>query len=253
MIVIGLSEEGHREILSIVLGDHLFFSEYDNDLKRWRYIRDLSINSYEDFESFKHLNPDKILKNPAESYFPDGSIWSLPPVLSVLQPVQTHITLKRISNLTPQMLHESNIIFLGSTKTLGLLNRYLHSSNIEYQLNPNRLYFKQTDAAAPDTLETSYDNVSGYHKDYALALKFPGPNNNIILIISSFFSSGVPEMAKFLTNPSTLARLEDLFIQKYTRIPQYFAIIAEVRGVEKTGFYLEVKHLNEINEKVIIW
>jgi hypothetical protein len=237
----------------IVLGDHLFFSEYDNDMEKWRYIRDLYINSMEDFEAFKKLYPDKILKSSADSYFPDGSIWSLPPVLSVLYPVQKHIILERITNLTPQMLHESNIIFLGSIKTLGLFNRYLSSSNIEYQLNPNYIFYKQDNDTLIDTLETHFDQSSGYHKDYAIALKFPGPNNNVILIITSFFSSGVPELAKYLTNPSSIAQLEEIFIKKYSRVSQYFGIIAEVRGVEKTGLYLEIKHLNDINEKVKIW
>ncbi len=240
----------------IVLGDHLFFSEYDNDMKKWRYIRDLLINSMEDFEVFKKLYPNKILKSTADSYFPDGSIWSLPPVLSVLYPVQKHIILERTSNLTPQMLHESNIIFLGSIKTLGLFNRYLQSSNIEYRLNPNNLHltiYKQDNDTLIDTLETHFDQSSGYHNDYAIALKFPGPNNNVIFIITSFFSSGVPELAKYLTDPATIEELEENLVKKYNRVPQYFGIIAEVRGVEKTGLYLEIKHLIDINEKVKIW
>jgi len=237
----------------IVLGDHMFFSEFDEAVKRWRYIRDLLINSSEDLASFRQQFPGKILKDAAESYFPDGSIWSLPPVLCVLQPIQKQILLQRISNLTPQMLQEHNIIFLGSTKTLGLFNRYLLSSNIEYKLNPNTLFYRHENGTIVDTLETLYDNTTGYHKDYAIALKLPGPNNNVILIISSFFSSGVPEMARYLTNPETLTQLEEYFTQKYQKVSDYFGIVAEVRGVEKTGFYLEIKHLNEIHEEVKIW
>ena len=104
-----------------------------------------------------------------------------------------------------------------------------------------------------DTLKSYQDNSSGSHIDYAIAFKFPGPNNNVIIIISSFLSSGVPEITKYLTNPSTLNQLEKIFIKKYNRIPQYFGIIAEVKGIEKTGFYLDVKHVQEINEEVKIW
>jgi len=237
----------------IVLGDHHFFSEYDMEMRKWRYIRDKSINSSEDFEYFRNLYPDKLLKNTADSYFPDGSIWSLPPLLYALQPIQKRLSLHRITRLTPQMLHENNVIFLGSTKTLGLFERYLNSSDIEFQLNPHRILYRSGQDTRVDTLETQYNNTSGYHIDYAIALKYPGPDHNIIMIISSFFSSGVPELTKYLTNPASLSELEDIFIQKFDRIPPYFGIIAEVRGLEKTGFYIEIKHIKEINEEVNIW
>ena len=69
--------------------------------------------------------------------------------------------------------------------------------------------------------KTPHDNVSGYHKDYALALKFPGPAiNNIILIISSFFSSGVPEMAKFLDQSFNTGPVGRVVYSKIYRIPQ---------------------------------
>ena len=91
-----------RELLSsdqqilIVLGDHHFFSEYDIESGKWRYIRDLTINSDEDFEYFKNQYPNKLLKNTADSYFPDGSIWSLPPLLYMLHPLQKKIALNKM-------------------------------------------------------------------------------------------------------------------------------------------------------------
>jgi hypothetical protein len=73
------------------------------------------------------------------------------------------------------------------------------------------------------------------------------------MLVTSFFSSGAPEVAKYFANPVTLHQLEEKFIQKNQKVPQYFEILFEVRGVIKTGFYLEAKYLNEISEDVKIW
>ena len=255
----------------IVLGNHLFFSEYSEDLQRWRYIRDVTINSFDNMDLLTQQFPEKKIKRTNEAYFPDGSIWSLPPILSVLYSANKNAVLKRVADITPQTLREGNILFLGSIKTLGLFDRYILGSHFSYKLQPNtiffvppdgdiintnsanKLYYSNMDSSKIDTLETYFNNSTGYHRDLSLALKFPGPNNNVILIITSFFSSGAPEVAKYLTNPTSLAELDDKFMEKYGKIPRYFEILFEVRGVVKTGFYLEIKYLNEISEDVKVW
>ena len=73
------------------------------------------------------------------------------------------------------------------------------------------------------------------------------------MLITSFFSSGAPEVAKYLANPVMLSQLQHQFIQQDNKVPPYFEILFEVRGVIKTGFYLEAKYLNEISEDVKIW
>lgn len=255
----------------IVLGNHLFFSEFDKDLDRWQYIRDLQINTHEELEHYKKRSPNKRIGETNEAYFPDGCVWSIPPILKIFNADPKQIVLRRVKDLTPQAIYDNNVIFLGSIKTLGIFDRYVSGSHFQYKLIPHQL-FRLTDSPADrnkvdthkiiytpensgkvDTLTTSYNQSTGYHRDLALALKFPGPQNNSIFIITSFYSSGVPEVAKFLTNPETLKQLKDKFIEKYNQVPPYFEILFEVRGVIKTGFYLEIKYLNEIDKDVKIW
>jgi len=142
---------------------------------------------------------------------------------------------------------------LGSIKTLGIFDQYLSSSHFAYRFYPHRIIYSFPDVSKTDTLTTTYNQSTGYHRDLALALKLPGPDNNVILVITSFFSSGAPEAAKYLSDATTLKQLEEIFIQKYNKVPKYFEILFEVRGVIKTGFYLEIKYLNEIGEDVKIW
>ncbi len=255
----------------IVIGNHLFFSEFDTDLDRWQYIRDLQINTHEELEQYKKRFPNKKIDETNEAYFPDGCVWSIPPILKIFNSIPRSIVLRRVKDITPQAVYDNNVIFLGSIKTLGIFERYVSGSHFQYKLIPHRLFrlsdspadinkvdthkiiYNPEDGSPIDTLTTSYNQSTGYHRDLALALKFPGPQNNSIFIITSFYSSGVPEVTKFLTNPETLKLLEAKFAEKYHKVPPYFEILFEVRGVIKTGFYLEIKYLNEIDKNVKIW
>ncbi len=237
----------------IVLGNNLFFSEYDKDLEKWRYVRDLNINTMEELNAYKAQFPLKKIQPTDEAYFPDGSIWSLPPILSVFYSVPKPVILRRLVDVTPEIIHENNIIFLGSLKTLGLFSQYISCSHFKFKFYPHRIIYNSPDSSISDTLVTSYNQSTGYHRDLAIALKLPGPNDNAIMLITSFFSSGAPEVAKYLANPVMLRQLRHQFIQQDNKVPPYFEILFEVRGVIKTGFYLEAKYLNEISEDVKIW
>ncbi|MBD3290324.1 hypothetical protein GF337_16085, partial [candidate division KSB1 bacterium] len=122
----------------IVLGNHLFYSEYDDDLKRWRYIRDLQINTSEEFEQYKKEFQNKKIGNTNEAYFPDGSVWSIPPILKILNSVPKPVVLRRVKDITPQAIYDNNVIFLGSIKTLGIFDRYVSGSHFRYKLIPHR-------------------------------------------------------------------------------------------------------------------
>ena len=237
----------------IILGNHFFFSEYSDDLQIWRYIRDLSINTNVELAVYKELFPNKLIEMTDEAYFPDGSIWSLPPILHVLYSIPNPIFLKRNKDITPDIIQENNIIFLGSIKTLGFFDQYLNSSHFQYDLYPHRIMYTYVDGSKTDTLNADFNQTTGYHRDLVLALKFPGPKNNTVFIMTSFFSSGLPEVAKYMTCSSSLKQLEKAFVDKYGKIPDFFEILFEVRGVEKTGFNLEIKYLNEISEDVKVW
>ena len=256
---------------SVVLGNHFFYTEYSENLKKWRYMRDLTVNTSEDLELYKKQYPNKQINETNEAYFPDSSVWGIPPILKLFYSVPKPIKFRRVKDITPQSIYNNNVIFLGSIKTLGIFDQYISGSHFIYELIPHRpfrttnphaegstiemhkLIYTPADGSAKDTLTTSYNQSTGFHRDLALALKLPGPNNNTILIITSFYSSGIPEVAKYLTNPSTLKQLEEKFIQTNNEIPQYFEILFEIRGVIKTGFYIEAKYANRISDDVKIW
>ena len=98
------------------------FNIYDEKHDRTWGIRDPYINSDEDLEQFKIKYPDPSIQISPEPYFPYHSIWSLPPILSLLFSANQKPILRQSSDITPQFLNEYNIIFVGSIKTLYSLN-----------------------------------------------------------------------------------------------------------------------------------
>lgn len=231
----------------IVLGNHFFFNKYSD---RYQYeigIRHGKINSIEDLEVFKSQYPDDTIKPTYEPYFPYHSIWSLPPILSILFSVNQKPILRKSSTIIPQILNEYNIIFLGSIKTLYILKHTLSKSHFSFEILPHKITYSSSDTTSVQIFETGLHSA-GPNEDLVLALKLPGPANNSIFIIASYHSLGSPEIANYLTNTSTRMDLEKRFKEKYDKVPQYFEILFRVTGIDKTAYSTEVLIYNEITK-----
>jgi hypothetical protein len=229
----------------IAVGDHFFFSEYNESYQNLLAIRDGNINSLEELEAYKSKYPDKILQQADEPYFPYHSIWSLPPILSILYSNHQKPILRKSSALSPQILDEYNIIFVGSIKTLYILKYTLSESHFNFEISPHRIIYTPPDGSETQEFKTNLHS-SGPNEDLTLALKLPGPANNSIFIIASYHSLGAPEIANYLTTPSMRQDLINKFIEKYGYVPQYFEVLFRVTGIDKTAYNTEVLIYNEI-------
>lgn len=98
-----------KQPVLIALGNHFFFDDYSEKFKSNVSIRYGRINSYEDFSALQNRFSENVLKPSDEPYFPYHSIWSLPPVLAILNSVGQKPILRRSSIITPQTLSEYNI------------------------------------------------------------------------------------------------------------------------------------------------
>jgi hypothetical protein len=230
----------------IAVGDHFFFNEYTDSYENLLAIRDGKINSIEELREFNARHPDRKIQPADEPYFPYHSIWSLPPVLSLLYSVNEKPILRKSSALSPQMLNEYNIVFVGSTKTLYTLKHIiLTNSHFRFEISPHKIEYIPSDTASIQSFKTSLHS-SGPNDDLVLALKLPGPANNSIFIIASYHSLGAPEIANYLTNPETRKELEKNFQEKFNKIPQYFELLFRVTGIDKTAYNTELLIYNEL-------
>ncbi|HEX9652374.1 MAG TPA: hypothetical protein VGA99_01580, partial [bacterium] len=189
--------------------------------------------------------PHKNLVPASEPYFPYHSIWSLPPVLSLLYSTHQAPILRKSSSLSPQMLDEYNMIFLGSIKTMYILKHILSESHFRFEISPHKITYSQPDSSTNQMFETSLHSP-GPNDDLVLVLKLPGPKQNSIFIIASFHSLGAPEIANYLSEASTRQHLEDLFLEKFNRVPKYFEVLFRVTGIDKTAYNTEILIYNEL-------
>ena len=91
-------------------------------------------------------------------------------------------------------------------------------------------------------------NEDLYHKDYALIIKWQGPRENTILIITSFFTIGVKEATRYLTDKNLLKLVEARLEESCGIIPDNFKIVMEVTGIKQAiteSKFVVVKSLND--------
>ena len=227
----------------IVIGDHFFYNDFSEKYKQTITIRNPKVNSIEDFRT---LYPDLRVNSAPEPYFPYHSIWSLPPILSILYSMNKTPILRKSSDISPQILNEYNIIFLGSIKTLYALKYTLLKSHFRYEISPHKIIYSLPDSNSVRIFETSLHS-EGPNEDLVLALKLPGPSNNPIFIIASYHSLGAPEIAYYLTNPGMRGKLLEKFMGKFNRIPKYFEVLFRVSGIDKMAYNTEILIFNEIS------
>jgi hypothetical protein len=232
----------------IVVGDHFFFDEYNPKYNQVVSVRDGKINSIEDLEELKARYPDDSVKPTDEPYFPYHSIWSLPPILNMLFAVDQKPLMRKSSSISPQILGEYNIIFVGSIKTLYILKHTLSNTHFSFEILPHKITYTPPDSSAPLVFRTSLHSA-GPNEDLVLALKLPGPMDNSIFIIASYHSLGAPEVVTYLTQASTRFSVEQKFIERYGEMPRFFEILFRVTGIDKTAYSTDMLVFNAIEKK----
>ena len=95
----------------IVPGDHFLFYVHSNEFNRDFAIRDMAINSMEDLQEFNSQYQNTIVNPSLEPYFPYHSVWSLPPILALLNASNQESSLRESSDITPEVLNLYNIRF----------------------------------------------------------------------------------------------------------------------------------------------
>jgi len=231
--------------IMLTTGNHFFFDSYIDKFKKEVTIRDVTINSVEELENLQLQFPNSIIKPSMEPYFPYHSIWSLPPILSILSSSNRTIILRKSADISPQILDEYNFIYAGSIKTLYILRHTLSKSHFDFEISPHKILYTHPDSSTSQVFQTNLHST-GPNEDLVLALKLPGPAENTIFIIASYHSLGAPEIANYLTSKNKKLKLEELFKEKYGRVPSFFEVLFRVVGIDKTAYNTEILIFNEI-------
>jgi hypothetical protein len=231
----------------LVIGDYFVFEEPHEVMGRERFIRDVEINSTDDFINYLEQNPDekgKVTETPLTylgTEVPQVVRW----MSKIFKASENKLKIKLGSDLLWQDIQENNIIFVGSVKTLRQMSYILKQLRFKPSLFPHKIYYTpaHTDTIETISLESYYRH--GFHNDFSIVAKVPNSNNNLIMLIVSFSSFGKIETVKKLTSASFQTELSKSKFN-LSNIPPFFEILFKVYGVEKSGFNTEILHFHEI-------
>ena len=237
--------------LLVVLGDDYFIlnpRDVDAGIHRFH-----EINSDSDLEELKGKSVG--YSNYAQTPYTFTPHLSLIPLIKVmpLLCIRDDVKIENSSRIKTVDFLDNDIIFFGSFRNIYILRQLLNGcvENIKVGAGENRLTLILSDSLKTYILE-GYPQIK--HTDYCLVRKIPGPKNNMILMIISFFETGMSRTSTYLTDTQNLKVLQEKFSRKYGQMPKYFDCLFKVSGLERTGLTIQTEYLSEIDpQQINIW
>ncbi len=232
----------------IILGDYYFLYENKQDGEGGYFVRDPMINSADDFKGLLKKNPNMIEKfvECNFTYLAPSAAESMTYILPILWQSNKKIYIKLASELKWEDVTQNNLIFIGSFKTLYILEELLNQMGMEYDISPPKLILKAKDR--PDSLITYYamkGSRKNYKKDYGVIIKGLGPEQNSIILMMGFDEIGITESVTAMTDINKITQITPYLESPY-KDHVSFQMIIEVEGVERSVFRSEIVHFQEL-------
>ncbi len=237
----------------IVLGDHFFFVKDSHDRDKRLILRRDDVNSIQEFQDYRAASIDRRnyvqLRYPM---FPKNSVWPMADLVALVSGSQADYALQYCSNVKASDFQEKDMLFVGSFHTLGAFEQTFRNSRFQFHVYPNGLSYKDEDVDTLITLHEVGDPVFN-HIDYGVARKIPAPDHKTIFIFTSFHETGTHGIVKYFTEPETLAELESLFMEQFSHIPDYYEILFQASGYNRTVYTTKIEKIFEINADSVFW
>lgn len=194
--------------LLVVLGDYYIFADTDERGNVLRLTREFFINSRDELYRYMMENDDLHYR------YMDLDLRYLPtavgPALRALAPLlarHPQAPLIGASALTPQMLRDHNVVYVGYLSGLGILRdptfrgaRFTPGSSFDEILDggTGRTYASEGATAPPPP---------GLFRDYGYVTRFPGPGGRQIAILAGTRDVGVSGAVEAISDRAFLDRL----------------------------------------------
>ncbi len=229
----------------VVIGDFYFYKIINFDYAEISRIA--CINSDAELDAYLRDNPEasRYMEQDDNSYIGENILYELPTILSELRG-KSEIKINIASKINYNDLHENNIIYLGSLKSTGIIRNLMNDLNMRFSVCPHQIVF--TSAEGDTTIyRTSFEFQQDFKfTDYAIVAKFPGTNDNHILIVSAFHAWDSGATVKKLIDVGFLKEVEKQFSLPEP-FPEYFEMLFELNGYRRTSLTAKVLHFIERN------
>ncbi|WP_276168386.1 hypothetical protein [Zobellia alginiliquefaciens] len=230
-----------KKPMILVLGDLFIYREINTTTHKEKVIRNPFINS----ETQLYDSLPSSLKNEYEpmeySFLIRNSTEWVKDVGKVLTSKDKDFNVRTVLRFSPKELPENDFMVVGMAKTLGIFKDYINKTSINYNADTDNFNFKNT-----STFFKPSGDAETYHKDYALIIKAPGPNNNSIYVFAGLWDTGASQSLKNFTNPILVQQLENRMKADLGKIPAYFEVFMEVNGIDRMELSSKILHVKEL-------
>lgn len=227
----------------LVLGDLFIYKEIDSITGKPKTIRNASINSKEEFENLKSDSKSLHIEPLNYSFNIRNSVNWVKDLDKVFYKAEKDFVIRNMSRFNPKELSDNNLVVVGMLKTFGLFKDYVENEG--YTVTKDKIIYTHKKTGTKQIFAANGD-ADGYHTDYALILKVPGPNNNSIYLFGGIWDTGASQSLKNFTDFKLAKDLEKTMTDKFGEIPENYKILLEVSGIDRMELNSKIIHLEKV-------
>lgn len=226
-----LLQNGRTTVLAI--GDYYIFGEIDRARDIDRLVREYAINSAADLSAHVMRHPQLIdkYKDLDLSYLPISvpyAMREIMPIFSRTRVERDRVRVVMASKLSPGMLKQANIVYIGYLSGLGLLREHVFAaSRFKVGANFDELVDEATQRRYVSQ-QGGPGQVAGTSVDYGYFSTFQGPEGNRIIILAGMRDVGLMQTAEAATSATSLAAM----LRQAGDAPAFEALY-EVDGIKR--------------------
>jgi hypothetical protein len=226
---------GSDRPITVVMGDYYFFESLSESAEAAgapKLVWDRRVPTREDLIIYQMLNPETASRvvDTNQHYVTSGTIAAAFAIRAALRRDavfrQRALRLIPASQLTPELLKTTDVIYLGQLSGISAILR-----DPLVQASPFRLdddLVSVTDMATgkqyrSDGVELRDEQIS--RRDYGYIARIPGPAGNNLILVAGLRDPGLKEMADLVIDTVRLAPLRS----RVAHSPQGFEVLYQVR------------------------
>jgi len=192
----------------VALGDYYIFAQMPQDGGDIRLVREYTVNSAAELDRFIREHPARSAgyTDLGLSYLPVGGAGAVMSVTRALSSAKD-VKVMPVSELTPRMLRDNNIVYIGFLSGLGILRDATFAGS-RFSIGEN--YDAIIDNLASERFESGggvRQPDGAIYPDYGYVSTFAGPTGNRFVIIAGTRDAALMQMGQTATSPIAL---EDL-------------------------------------------
>lgn len=234
----------------LVLGDLFMFSQTDPLTGRTQTVRDSAINSSEDLRALLAAQPALAAERGLRysTMLQRSAVLGMVSVLQIVGRPGRQVEVRMRDELQAADIRKYDIIYIGPISRLGALG-----GGYQFQ---SRYRFDAPRSIVKDVINgqeyASEGSLGDHHKEYALAARFPGPEGNTLMIITSGGrNAGLLEVTRMLTSSAGLRRVD----QQLAKIPKGktsgFEALLTVNGFKQTDLSADVLEIHALPQDLV--